>query len=100
MPEIIGLILAAGRGTRFDPTGRRNKLLAALPDGRTVLRASCANLLPWVDRMVVVTGAHGAPLRAALDAQQFSKAFLRELPGVRKIGRGGMGVVGGGRDAG
>ena len=66
MPEIIGLILAAGRGTRFDPTGRRNKLLAALPDGRTVLRASCANLLPWVDRMVVVTGAHGAPLRAAL----------------------------------
>ena len=66
MPEIIGLILAAGRGTRFDPTGQRNKLLAALPDGRTVLRASCANLLPWVDRLVVVTGAHGAPLRTAL----------------------------------
>jgi molybdenum cofactor cytidylyltransferase len=66
MPDIIGIMLAAGRGTRFDPTGQRNKLLAPLPDGRTVLRASCANLLPWVDRLVVVTGAHGAPLRAAL----------------------------------
>ena len=66
MQEIIGIMLAAGRGTRFDPTGQRNKLLAPLPDGRAVLRASCANLLPWVDRLVVVTGEHGAPLRAAL----------------------------------
>ena len=66
MAEIIGIMLAAGRGTRFDPTGQRNKLLAPLPDGRAVLRASCANLLPWVDSLVVVTGAHGAPLRAAL----------------------------------
>ena len=66
MPEIVGIMLAAGRGTRFDPTGQRNKLLAPLPDGRAVLRASCANLLPWVDRLVVVTGEHGAPLRAAL----------------------------------
>jgi len=66
MPEIIGIMLAAGRGTRFDPTGQRNKLLAPLPDGRTVLRVSCANLLPWVDRLVVVTGEHSAPLRAAL----------------------------------
>lgn len=31
-----------------------------------------------------------ATLRAALDAQTIYKAFLRELPGVRKIGRGGM----------
>ena len=45
MQEIIGIMLAAGRGTRFDPTGQRNKLLAPLPDGRAVLRASCANLL-------------------------------------------------------
>ena len=66
MAEIIGLMLAAGRGTRFDPTGQRNKLLASLPDARPVLRASCENLLPWVDRLVVVTGAHGAGLRAAL----------------------------------
>lgn len=59
-------MLAGGRGTRFDPSGRRNKLLERLPDGQTVLRASCANLLPWVDRLVVVTGAHGAPLRESL----------------------------------
>ncbi|MCC7226798.1 MAG: nucleotidyltransferase family protein [Burkholderiaceae bacterium] len=66
MADIIGLILAAGRGKRFDPTGARNKLLAPLPDGRAVLRASCENLMPWVDRLVVITGTHGADLRAAL----------------------------------
>lgn len=66
MPEVTGLLLAAGRGTRFDPTGRRNKLLAALPDGRTVLRASCENLIRWVDELVIVTGAHGVPLRTEL----------------------------------
>lgn len=66
MADVTGLLLAAGRGTRFDPTGRRNKLLAALPDGRTVLRASCESLLPWVDELVIVTGLHGAPLRPGL----------------------------------
>ena len=66
MADIIGLMLAAGRGKRFDPTGARNKLLAPLPDGRAVLRTSCENLMPWVDRLVVVLGPHGANLRAAL----------------------------------
>lgn len=66
MAAITGIMLAGGRGTRFDPSGRRNKLLERLPGGPAVLRASCANLLPWVDRLVVVTGAHGAPLREAL----------------------------------
>lgn len=31
-----GILLAAGSGTRFDPTGKRNKLLQALPDGKPV----------------------------------------------------------------
>ena len=33
---------------------------------------------------------HVQPLREPLDAQAIYKAFLRELPGPRKIGRGGM----------
>lgn len=31
-----GILLAAGYGRRFDPSGARNKLLQTLPDGRTV----------------------------------------------------------------
>jgi molybdenum cofactor cytidylyltransferase len=31
-----GILLAAGYGRRFDPTGRTSKLLAQLPDGRSI----------------------------------------------------------------
>lgn len=33
---IQGVLLAAGYGRRFDPSGRSSKLLATLPDGRSV----------------------------------------------------------------
>ncbi|MGD7313419.1 molybdopterin-guanine dinucleotide biosynthesis protein MobA, partial [Ralstonia pseudosolanacearum] len=33
---VVGVLLAAGRGSRFDPDGTVNKLLAALPDGTPV----------------------------------------------------------------
>jgi molybdenum cofactor cytidylyltransferase len=49
-----GLLLAAGRGTRFDPTGQQNKLLAPLPDGRPVARAAAHRLLASVPRVVAV----------------------------------------------
>ncbi len=57
LPEldgIVGLLLAGGRGTRFDSSGRRNKLLAPLPDGRTVLRASATALCDVLPQVVVV----------------------------------------------
>ncbi len=50
-----GILLAAGRGRRFDPTGLHNKLLQRLPDGeRVVLRAAShlRQILP--DTLVVV----------------------------------------------
>lgn len=65
-PKILGLVLAAGRGRRFDPSGRQQKLAAHLPGGEPVLRASCRHLLPWVDSLVVVTGPHTAPLQDLL----------------------------------
>jgi molybdenum cofactor cytidylyltransferase len=49
-----GLLLAAGRGTRFDPTGQQNKLLAPLPDGTPVARAAAHRLLASVPRVVAV----------------------------------------------
>ncbi|PTB22405.1 molybdopterin-guanine dinucleotide biosynthesis protein MobA [Trinickia symbiotica] len=49
-----GLLLAAGRGTRFDPTGQQNKLLAPLPDGTPVARAAAHRLVASVARVVAV----------------------------------------------
>jgi molybdenum cofactor cytidylyltransferase len=36
----VGILLAAGRGRRFDPAGLRNKLLQPLADGEPVVVAS------------------------------------------------------------
>lgn len=49
---ITGILLAAGRGTRFGS----QKLLARLSDGRYVVEASAANLLAAVGRVIAVTG--------------------------------------------
>lgn len=50
----VGLLLAAGRGRRFDPSGERDKLRQTLADGRTVATAAAANLLMAVSRVVAV----------------------------------------------
>lgn len=49
-----GILLAAGRGSRFDPAGARNKLLQALPGGERVAAASARALLAAVPRVVAV----------------------------------------------
>jgi molybdenum cofactor cytidylyltransferase len=49
---ITGILLAAGKGTRFGS----QKLLARLSDGRYVVEASAANLLAAVGRVIAVTG--------------------------------------------
>jgi molybdenum cofactor cytidylyltransferase len=40
-----GILLAAGKGARFDASGARNKLLQALPSGSTVAVSSAQTLL-------------------------------------------------------
>lgn len=49
-----GLLLAGGRGTRFDPCGTQNKLMARLPDGTPVAHAAARHLLACVPRVVAV----------------------------------------------
>jgi molybdenum cofactor cytidylyltransferase len=61
-PQVAGLVLAAGRGRRFDPTGRQHKLSVNVADGQAMLRVSCLNLLAWVDSLTVVIGAHSTEL--------------------------------------
>jgi molybdenum cofactor cytidylyltransferase len=51
----VGILLAAGRGRRFDASGRRNKLLQVLPaTGEPVVAASARALLAVLPRVVAV----------------------------------------------
>lgn len=52
--SLTGILLAAGRGRRFDPAGARNKLLQQLPGGDPVVAASARLLLSCVPRVVAV----------------------------------------------
>jgi molybdenum cofactor cytidylyltransferase len=49
-----GILLAAGRGRRFDPSGERNKLMQALDDGTPVAVAAARNLLTVLPHVVAV----------------------------------------------
>jgi molybdenum cofactor cytidylyltransferase len=50
----VGILLAAGKGTRFDPGGARNKLAQSLRGGGTVLAASAKNLKAAVPTVLAV----------------------------------------------
>lgn len=52
--SLTGILLAAGRGCRFDPGGSRNKLLQPLSGGDPVAVASARRLLACVPRVVAV----------------------------------------------
>jgi len=64
----VGILLAAGRGRRFDPLGQRNKLLQTLPGGEPVVAASARTLLAVLPRVIAVVppddGGVGERLRA------------------------------------
>lgn len=64
--RLIGLLLASGRGRRFDAGGRRNKLLAALPDGQSVVVASARAMCAALTQVVVVVPSRATLLEAAL----------------------------------
>lgn len=54
MDKFVGILLAAGKGTRFDPTGAKNKLLQPLPAGDIVVRAAAKNLRAAVPAVLAV----------------------------------------------
>lgn len=49
-----GVLLAAGYGSRFDPEGIHNKLLARLPDGNAVAFESAHRLLMIVPHVIAI----------------------------------------------
>jgi molybdenum cofactor cytidylyltransferase len=62
-----GILLAAGYGSRFDPSGLHNKLLATLPDGTPVVFQSARRLLSTVSRVVAVVRPGSEKLAEVLD---------------------------------
>lgn len=61
---IVGILLAAGAGSRFGG----GKLVARLADGRGVAETTCARLLPAVDLVVAVVPAQPGTLEDELRA--------------------------------
>jgi molybdenum cofactor cytidylyltransferase len=64
--KLVGILLAAGRGARFDPTGAQNKLMQALPGGDTVAVAAARTLLSSLSRVVAIVRPGADELVAAL----------------------------------
>lgn len=66
-PKSAAVLLAAGAGTRYDPTGRHNKLMAKI-DGRPIACHAAQALLDAGLPTVAVLRFAGGALPAALDA--------------------------------
>ncbi|WP_322048522.1 nucleotidyltransferase family protein [Paraburkholderia sp. J67] len=105
-----GVLLAAGTGSRFDPDGLRNKLLAPLPNGTCVAREAAHRLLMVVPKVIAVvrpgaeTLAHtlneagcdvvfaagsvrgmGASLAAAVEADSEGESWIVALADMPRI---------------
>jgi molybdenum cofactor cytidylyltransferase len=65
---IVGILLAAGRGKRFDPSGVQDKLLQVLSDGDAVVVASARHLLSVVPRVIAVVSPADRGVAAVLRA--------------------------------
>ena len=65
---VVGILLAAGKGRRFDPTGERNKLLQPWPGAGTVVAASATAMLAALPRVVAVVSPDGEGVAAQLRA--------------------------------
>ncbi|MFA7438723.1 NTP transferase domain-containing protein [Castellaniella sp.] len=63
---MIGILLAAGQGLRFDPDRRLNKLLQTLPDGPLVAEASARTLCAALPRVLAVVRDVRGPLADCL----------------------------------
>ncbi|HTD06994.1 nucleotidyltransferase family protein [Undibacterium sp.] len=83
----MGILLAAGKGARFDASGQQNKLMQALPSGDAVAVASAKKLLsvlpevlavvrPGAQGLAAVLQAAGCQVHTCADAEQGMAASL------------------------
>ncbi|HWT72201.1 MAG TPA: nucleotidyltransferase family protein [Oxalicibacterium sp.] len=64
--QIVGVLLAAGKGVRFDPVGERNKLLQVIRDGRKVGAAAADSLHTILPTVIAVVRDESDALAAEL----------------------------------
>ena len=64
--QTVGILLAAGRGRRFDASGKNDKLLAVLPSGVPVAVAAAQKLCAVLNRVVAVVRPEAEVLALAL----------------------------------
>ena len=65
-PHWTGILLAAGRGRRFDPSGTEDKLLQTLPNGLSLVAQSAVNLASVFDDVLVVVRKDNVRLQSVL----------------------------------
>lgn len=63
---MIGLLLAAGRGVRFDPMGNTNKLMQPFLDGQPVAVVAARNLMAATATVVAVVQDQDSAIARAL----------------------------------
>lgn len=66
--QFAGILLAAGRGLRFDPSGAEDKLMQTLANGETVALAAARNLLAALPTVLAVVRPGADALAAQLRA--------------------------------
>lgn len=66
--NVIGILLAAGKGRRFDPSGNSDKLLAPLADNEPVAVASARAMLAALPKVIAVVPSMNGGVATALRA--------------------------------
>jgi molybdenum cofactor cytidylyltransferase len=66
--QFTGILLAAGKGLRFDPAGRLNKLMQPFGNGDTVAGASAGSLLATLPLVLAVVRPGARDVAAQLHA--------------------------------
>lgn len=92
-----GVLLAAGTGSRFDPEGLRNKLLAPLPGGTCVAREAAHRLLRVVPKVIAVVRPGAETLAHVLNEAGCDVVFSADA--VRGMGASLAAGVGASDDA-
>jgi molybdenum cofactor cytidylyltransferase len=66
--QIVGILLAAGKGTRFDPSGAQNKLLQTTTAGDKIVVAAATTLLTVLPNVTAVVRKTDDAVAAELSA--------------------------------
>jgi molybdenum cofactor cytidylyltransferase len=64
--QVVGILLAAGKGARFDPSGAEDKLMQEMPGGEAVAVVAARTLVSALPRVLAVVRPGADALAAAL----------------------------------